>query len=86
MVIYIITQFFVLQERAKPTKTEEKDCARCWLTYNNNCSGGENVNDKALNIKIPSALYEALKKEAAKKNISLASLVRLICSEYFEKK
>jgi len=44
------------------------------------------VNDKALNIKIPSALYEALKKEAEKKNISLASLVRLICSEYFDKK
>mgnify|MGYP001714000750 len=44
------------------------------------------MNDKALNIKIPSALYEALKKEASKKNISLASLVRLICSEYFEKK
>ena len=44
------------------------------------------MNDKALNIKIPSELYEALKKEAAKKNISLASLVRLICSEYFDKK
>ena len=44
------------------------------------------MNDKALNIKIPSALYEALKKEAKKKNISLASLVRLICSEYFDKK
>lgn len=44
------------------------------------------MNDKALNIKIPSELYEQLKTEAAKKNISLASLVRLICSEYFEKK
>lgn len=44
------------------------------------------MNDKALNIKIPSALYEALKKEASKKNISLASMVRLICSEYFDKK
>ena len=44
------------------------------------------MNDKALNIKIPSALYEALKKEAEKKIISLASMVRLICSEYFEKK
>ena len=44
------------------------------------------MNDKALNIKIPSELYEALKKEAAKKNISLASMGRLICSEYFEKK
>ncbi len=44
------------------------------------------MNDKALNIKIPSELYEALKEEAKKKNISLASLVRMICSEYFEKR
>lgn len=43
------------------------------------------MNDKALNIKIPSELYEKLRKEAEKKNISLASLVRLICSEYFDK-
>ncbi len=44
------------------------------------------MNDKALNIKIPAELYNQLKEEAAKKNISLASLVRLICSEYFENK
>ena len=44
------------------------------------------VNDKSLNIKIPTELYEKLKDEAKKKNISLASLVRLICSEYFERK
>ncbi len=43
------------------------------------------MNDKALNIKIPSKLYEQLKAEAEKKNVSLASIVRLICSEYFEK-
>lgn len=43
------------------------------------------MNDKALNIKIPTELYEKLKKEAEKKNISLASLVRMICSEYFDK-
>lgn len=43
------------------------------------------VNDKALNIKIPQELYDKLKQEAEKKHISLASLVRLICSEYFEK-
>ena len=42
------------------------------------------MNDRALNIKIPSELYEKLKAEAARKNISLASLVRIICSEYFE--
>lgn len=44
------------------------------------------MNDKALNVKIPLRLYEELKKEANKKNISLASLIRLICSEYLEKK
>ena len=43
------------------------------------------LNDKALNIKIPQELYDKLKREAEKKNISLASLVRIICSEYFEK-
>lgn len=42
------------------------------------------MNDKALNIKIPSKLYNQLKEEADKKNVSLASIVRLICSEYFE--
>lgn len=44
------------------------------------------MNDRALNIKMPSELYEKLQKEAERKNISLAALVRLICSEYFEKK
>ena len=43
------------------------------------------MNDRALNIKIPNELYESLKKQAQKKNISLASLIRLICSEYLEK-
>lgn len=43
------------------------------------------MNDKALNIKIPESLYNQLKAEAKKKNISLASLVRMICSEYFDK-
>ena len=42
------------------------------------------MNDKALNIKIPSKLYEQLEAEAEKKNVSLASIVRIICSEYFE--
>ena len=44
------------------------------------------MNDKVLNIKVPTSLYERLKAEALKKNISLASMVRLICSEYFENK
>jgi hypothetical protein len=44
------------------------------------------LNDRALNIKLPEALYEELKKAASEKNISLAALVRLICSEYLQKK
>ncbi len=44
------------------------------------------MNDKALNIKIPSKLYEQLKTEAENKNVSLASIVRIICSEYFDNK
>lgn len=44
------------------------------------------INSKVLNIKIPAELYNKLKAEAQKKNISLAALVRLICSEYFEGK
>ncbi|MBQ5564325.1 MAG: Arc family DNA-binding protein [Clostridia bacterium] len=43
------------------------------------------MNDKSLNIKIPKDLYDMLKKEAEKKHISLAALVRMICSEYFDK-
>lgn len=43
------------------------------------------MNNKALNIKMPEDLYDALKAEAEKKNISLASLIRLICSEYLDK-
>lgn len=43
------------------------------------------MNDTALNIKIPKELYDKLKKEAENKNISMASLVRMICSEYFNK-
>lgn len=43
------------------------------------------MNDRALNIKIPSELYNKLKEEADKKCISMASLVRMICSDYFNK-
>ena len=43
------------------------------------------MNDKTMNIKMPSELYQTLQDEAKKKGISLAGLVRMICSEYFEK-
>lgn len=43
------------------------------------------MNDKVLNMKLPTKLYEALKAEAHKKNISLAALVRLVLTEYLEK-
>jgi hypothetical protein len=44
------------------------------------------MNDATLNIKLPSALKEKVEKEADKKSISDASFVRMILSEYFEKK
>lgn len=44
------------------------------------------MDSRNLNIKIPSALYDALKAESARKNISMAAIVRVICSEYFEAK
>ena len=40
---------------------------------------------KALNIVISEELYESLKKEAEEKNISLASVVRIACSEHLKK-
>ena len=42
------------------------------------------MNDAALNIKLPKDLYNQLKEIAQKKNISLASLVRIICTEYID--
>ena len=36
------------------------------------------MNDKALNIKIPSKLYEQLKEEAEKKNVSLENEEEII--------
>ena len=44
------------------------------------------MNDKALNIKIPSEFYDKLKEEAQKKHISMASVVRMILSDYFDAK
>lgn len=41
--------------------------------------------NKVLNIQMSAELYDRLKAEAEKKNISLAALVRMICSEYFNK-
>ena len=41
------------------------------------------MNDKAIHIKVPEELYNKLKKEAELKNISLASIIRVICSDYF---
>ena len=57
------------------------------------------MNDKVLNMTMPSELYEKLQEEAKsndylnklkqeeakKKSISLAALVRMICSEYLNK-
>lgn len=43
------------------------------------------MNDKTLNMTMPSELYEKLQEEARRKSISLAALVRMICSEYLDK-
>jgi len=42
------------------------------------------ANDKALHIKLPNSLYDALQRMAERKHISLASLVRMACSEWLE--
>ena len=44
------------------------------------------MNDKALNIKIPTELYQRLQEEAKRKGLSMASLVHMICNEYLDKK
>lgn len=44
------------------------------------------MNDKSLNIKIPTELYQKLQSEAKKKGLSMAGLVRMICNEYFDGK
>ena len=44
------------------------------------------MNDKNLNIKIPSDLYQKLKDESKRLGLSMAGLVRMVCNEYFEKK
>lgn len=44
------------------------------------------INDATLNIKLPKELYSQLKELSKKKNISLAALVRIICTEYIENK
>ena len=43
------------------------------------------LNDTALNVKIPKRLYDELKAASERKSISLASLVRIACSEWLEK-
>ncbi len=44
------------------------------------------MEDRTLCIKIPAWLYDKLKAEAKSKCTSLASIVRMICVEYFEGK
>lgn len=39
---------------------------------------------KSLNIKIPAELYNKLKAEAERNNISLAAVVRIACSRYLD--
>jgi hypothetical protein len=43
------------------------------------------MNDKGMHIKLSSELYNALHDAAKRKNISLASLVRIFCTEGLER-
>jgi predicted DNA-binding ribbon-helix-helix protein len=40
---------------------------------------------KVINFKLIEKLYDALKEAAKRKNIPLASLIRLACSEWLER-
>ncbi|MEE4566363.1 ribbon-helix-helix protein, CopG family [Paenibacillus polymyxa] len=40
---------------------------------------------RTLNMKMPEKLYEDLTQKAKDMNISLAALIRLVCSEYLDK-
>lgn len=44
------------------------------------------MNEKTLCVKLPNHLYEKLKEESKLKNVSMASIVRIIFSEYFLEK
>lgn len=55
--------------------------------YNSVVPDGEReLNDRELNLKVPSDLYEKLKGEANSKKTSISAIVRTICVEYFDKK
>jgi len=43
------------------------------------------MNEKVLNMKLPKDLYEQIKKISENKNISMASLVRMVMTEYCNK-
>ncbi len=45
----------------------------------------ESEEKRTLNMKMPTKLYEAIQEKAKQKNISMASLINLICTEYLEK-
>jgi len=47
---------------------------------------GEHLNEKTVNLRMPIALFNKIKEEAARKNISIASVIRIALSEYFEGK
>ena len=40
---------------------------------------------RTLNMQMPTKLYQRIQKKAKQKNISMAALINLICTEYLEK-
>ena len=56
------------------------------LTHNKNCSQiGGVMKKRALNVMIPVDMYEKIKEESQKLDISMASMIRIIINKYFEK-
>lgn len=45
----------------------------------------ETEEKRTLNMRMPVKLYEQIQEKAKQKNISMASLINLICTEYLEK-
>ena len=45
----------------------------------------ETEEKRTLNMRMPTKLYEQIQEKAKQKNISMASLINLICTEYLER-
>lgn len=68
------------------TFLESNNSQKQALTQNKNCSQiGGAMKKRALNVMIPVDMYEKIKEESQKLDISMASMIRIIINKYFEK-